>query len=509
MNKSKCEFNKNSVEFFGYCFSAEGVSADPKKTDAIKSATSPQNAGELRSLLGLANYVSRFIPDFATIVAPLRTLTHQNTTWQWGKKEQSAFKELEEKLSSEVMAYFNPAKSTKLLVDASQVGLGAVLTQEGKIISYASKELSDVEKRYSQTEKEALTIVWGIEHFHLYLFGSEFILTTDHKPLEIIFNNPRSKPPARIERWRLRLQPYDFKVEYRPGKGNPADYLSRHPGQEVKTFRHSKIAEEYLNLIVSSSKPKALTIKQITDASNKDPVIQEVITRMLKAEWESSANDPCIRSYFVNRDKLTIAPTENGSILLFENRLVIPEHLQKTVVELAHEGHQGIVKTKQLLRDKVGFSGINQLVEEICKKCIPCAASTPTKHHEPLQMTEIPDEPWSRVSADICGPFQQEYLLVVIDDHSRYPVVEVLRSTSAISVIPLFDKIFSLFGIPEELKTDNGPPFQSFEFRQFAEQLGYKHHRITPLWPKANGEAERFMRTLGKAIRTAHIESKN
>lgn len=278
----------------------------------------------------------------------------------------------------------------------------------------------------------------------------------------------------------------------------------------MKTFRHSKIAEEYLNFIVSSSKPKALTIKQITDASNKDPVIQKVITRMLKAEWESSPNDPCIRSYFVNRDKLTIAPTENGSILLFENRLVIPEHLQKTVVELAHEGHQGIVKTKQLLRDKEWFPGINQLVEEICKNCIPCAASTPTKHHEPLQMTEIPDEPWSRVSADFCGPFPtREYLLVVIDDHSRYPVVEVLRSTSARSVIPLFDKMFSLFGIPEELKTDNGPPFQSFEFRQFAEQLGFKHHRITPLWPKANGEAERFMRTLGKAIRTAHIESKN
>lgn len=147
LNKSKCEFNKNSVEFFGYCFSAEGVSADPKQVDAIKSATAPQNAGELCSLLGLANYVSRFIPDLTTIVAPLRTLTHQNTTWQWGKKEQSAFKELKEKLSSEVMAYFNPAKSTKILVDASPVRLGAVLTQEGKIISYASKGLSDVEKR--------------------------------------------------------------------------------------------------------------------------------------------------------------------------------------------------------------------------------------------------------------------------------------------------------------------------------------------------------------------------
>lgn len=98
--------------------------------------------------------------------------------------------------------------------------------------------------------------------------------------------------------------------------------------------------------------------------------------------------------------------------------------------------------------------------------------------------------------------------MVVIYDHSRYPVVELLRLSSARSVIPLFDKIFSVFGIPEELKTDNGP-FQSFEFRQFAEHLGFKHHRITPLWSKANGEAEIFIRTLGKSIRRYHIEFKN
>lgn len=100
-----------------------------------------------------------------------------------------------------------------------------------------------------------------------------------------------------------------------------------------------------------------------------------------------------------------------------------------------------------------------------------CAARTPTKQHEPLQMTEIPDEPWSHVSAEFRGPFPTgEYLLVVIDEHSRYPVVEILRSTSVRAVNAIFDKMFSLFGIPEELKTDNGPPFQSFEFRQFAEQ---------------------------------------
>lgn len=184
-------------------------------------------SGELRGLLGLANYVSRFIPNYVTIVAPLRILTYQKTTFHWVKEEQSALRELKDKLTKDVMAHFDPTKKTKLLVDVSPVGIGAVLTQEGRVISYGSKDLTDVETRESQTEKEALAIVWGIEHFHHYLFGAEFTLTTVHKPLEVKFNNPKSKPPARTERWRLLLHvpSYDFPVEYRPGKGNHADYI--------------------------------------------------------------------------------------------------------------------------------------------------------------------------------------------------------------------------------------------------------------------------------------------
>ena len=154
-------------------------------------------SGELRGLLGLANFVSRFIPNYVTIVAPLRILTYQKTTFHWVKEEQSALRELKDKLTKDVMAHFDPTKKTKLLVDASPVGIGAVLTQEG------SKDLTDVETRESQTEKEALAIVWGIEHFHRYLFGAEFTLTTVHKALEVKFNNPKIKPPARIERWRF------------------------------------------------------------------------------------------------------------------------------------------------------------------------------------------------------------------------------------------------------------------------------------------------------------------
>uniref|UniRef100_A0A3Q3ECH9 ribonuclease H n=1 Tax=Labrus bergylta TaxID=56723 RepID=A0A3Q3ECH9_9LABR len=260
LNREKCEFNKSRLQFFGFVFSAQGVSADPKKVAAVQHAAEPQTVSEVKSLLGMANYCSRFIKDFASISEPLRKMTRKDLPWEWGPEQQAAFQALKNGLTSDtVMSYFDPSKETELVVDASPVGLGAILSQkdeigEKHIIAYASRSLSDVERRYSQTKKEALAIVWSCEHFHLYIYGHPVTLVTDHKALEIIWNNPRSKPPARIERWGLRLQPYNFKMEYRKGADNPADYMSRHPIRfdTADNARATKVAEEYVNFIVSN-----------------------------------------------------------------------------------------------------------------------------------------------------------------------------------------------------------------------------------------------------------------
>ncbi|XP_028412059.1 uncharacterized protein K02A2.6-like [Dendronephthya gigantea] len=167
-------------------------------------------------------------------------------------------------------------------------------------------------------------------------------------------------------------------------------------------------------------------------------------------------------------------------------------------------------KTKQLLREKVWYPGIDKDVKTEIDDCIPCQATSQNVTPEPLQMTTLPTAPWSQVSTDFCGPFPSgDYLLVVIDDYSRYPEVEVLRSTSAEATIPKLDRIFATHGIPDVMKSDNGPPFSGHEFAKYAKEKGFQHRRITPLWPAANGEAERFMRTLSKAIKTSSIEGKN
>ena len=178
------------------------------------------------------NYCGRYIPNFSTVSAPLRELTRQSSKWEWTSRHQNSFDELKLLLASaKTLAYYNKDDETQVIVDASPVGLGAILSQRQndgffRPVLYASRTLTDVEQRYFQTERQALTVVWGCERFHLYLYAKEFTLISDHKPLEII-NSPKSKPSPRIERWAMRLMQYIFKVLYRPGPQNTADFLSR------------------------------------------------------------------------------------------------------------------------------------------------------------------------------------------------------------------------------------------------------------------------------------------
>ena len=163
-----------------------------------------------------------------------------------------------------------------LIVDGSQHAVGAILAQrekdgtQYKIVSYASRALTPVESRYSQTDIEGLALVWGIEHFRFFLLGKEFDVITDHKALESIFNNPRSKPPECIERWILQLQPYHFRVIYKKRSQNEADYLSRHPINKSQSESFEvQIAEEYVNYIIGNAVPTIMAKSKTPHAKTK------------------------------------------------------------------------------------------------------------------------------------------------------------------------------------------------------------------------------------------------
>ena len=145
-------------------------------------------------------------------------------------------------------------------------------------------------------------------------------------------------------------------------------------------------------------------------------------------------------------------------------------------MSLTHEGHQGLVKTKALIREKVWFPGIDRLVEQTVGACLACQATTSQVKREPLQMSKLPAAPWKELSADFAELPGGIYLLVVIDDYSRCPVVEIISSTSARTIIPRLDRIFSEYGVPDVVRTYNGPPFNSREYKLYAESIGYVPH---------------------------------
>jgi len=236
------------------------------------------------------------------------------------------------------------------------------------------------------------------------------------------------------------------------------------------------------------SVPKSVPLSSITEATKEDKAIQLVLKILSKkrcTKEEMSKLNSQEKDWFSALKEiqlqLTKVETEEGEMLLKDTRIVIPKSLAGKVVDIAHQGHQGIVKTKALLREKVWFPGIDKEVERKISNCIPCQACSKKNNPEPLKMSNLPAEPWTEVSIDFADMPMGEHLLVVYDDYSRYPIVSKVSSTSAKVVTKKLEEIFTQFGIPEVVKSDNGPPFQSYDFKHFSEEMNFKHRKITPL----------------------------
>jgi len=426
----------------------------------------------------------------------------------WGESQKMAFQTLKDELGKATkLAYFNTGKKTELYVDASPVGLGAILTQDGRVISYGSCSLSETQQRYSQIEREGLAVVWALEHFHLYVHGKPVTVFTDHKPLLGLFGKPKAKLTPRFQSWALRLQPYEFVLKHKSGKSNPSDYTSRHPLSEQDASDVGRCADQHIHFVTGQAVPRAMTLSEISECTQKDKVLLQVMDAVRTNRWYKYKGQEDMKPFYAVRNELSVDPKSN--VLLKQNRIVVPSDLRGRAINIAHEAHMGIVKTKALVREKIWFPGIDYMIEKKIQGCLACQATTSKTAREPLRMTKLPDRPWSEVSIDFFGPLPQgQYLLVVLDDFSRYPEVEITTSTSAGATIPKLDRIFSTHGIPEVVRSDNGPPFQSIEFANFAKHMGFKHRRVTPLWPEANGEVENFMRNLKKVCTVAQLESR-
>lgn len=493
LNVDKCIFHAKQVEFLGHNLSADGITPTTSKVESIKTFRQPKSADEVRSFLGLVNYVGKFIPNLATVTEPLRRLAKKETPFEWNAEQQEAFTKLKNSLCSQLtLGFYNVKDKTQLYADASPVGLGAVLIQfsagQPRIISYASKSLSETEMRYCQTEKEALALVWAVERFHFYLYGRTFELVTDHKPLEVIFS-PKSKPCARIERWVLRLQ------------SNIADPLSRLVVANPMPKSFDEVTEQYVSSITALLVPVAIKLAEVEQHSKVDKTIQAVKQAIYHNKWTELA-----QPFKLFETELCVA----GEILLRGTKIVMPEELRKRTIELAHEGHPGICKMKQRIRTKVWWPKIDAQVEAYVKKCRGCMMTAAPPPPEPMKRKELPNEPWQHIAIDFLGPLPSgDYLLVVVDYYSRFLEVEIMRKTDSTQTINRLRIIFARFGNPISITADNGPQFASEEFKFFCEDNNIQLINTIPYWPQQNGEVERQNRSILKRLTISQNEKSN
>ncbi|XP_065325868.1 protein NLRC3-like [Pelmatolapia mariae] len=234
LNRAKCQFGVGDITFLGDKLTAEGIEPDKEKLRAILDMPRPEDKKGVLRILGMVNFIGKFIPSLAARTVHLRQLLHNGCKFRWSKELENEWQRLKKTLTTgPVLAYFDPKRKTKVSTDASQAGIGAVLLQaygdHWRPVAYASRAMTETESRYAQIEKETLGLVFGFEKFHTYVYGlPTFVAETDHKPLIAIIKKNLSEMSPRIQRLMMKLQRYDFNLIYTPGKRIVlADVLSR------------------------------------------------------------------------------------------------------------------------------------------------------------------------------------------------------------------------------------------------------------------------------------------
>ena len=428
----KCEFNVQSIQVLGHVIDHEGLHPNPDLVAAIRDAPIPTSREQVRSFLGLAGYYAKFVPNFATKVQPIRDL-QTASTFDWNAEADAAFKGVKYTIAnSAALSLFDPNLDVFVTTDASGYGIGGTMTQliEGqeRLVACVSRKLSEAEKKYSTGEREALACVWAIERWHTYLWGRRFTLRTDHQALiTLLSTSGTGHRPMRIARWGARLLHYDFNVEYKPGDQNKvSDALSRLPLNDDVVITHNDnddvhaVCEIMLN-------DMCITKLSLQEATKSDPVLTEV-RKFATSSWPTTGKDLSeeLLPFYRVRDSLSV----HDDVIFKEERVVIPFTLIPKIVKFAHEGHQGIVRTKQRLRQLYWWPKMDDIVMQMVKDCEVCQNHDKSARVRtgPMQPVSLPTSSWKKLAIDIVGPDNTaprdcRFAITLIDYYSKWPEV--------------------------------------------------------------------------------------
>ena len=358
LNPDKMQFRLSQVSFFGHQWSAKGLSPDPKKIAAVKRMHLPRDVETMRSFLRLVNYFNRFIPCLAELSEPLREICRQDMEFELNESVRVAFSRTKEEISRNItLPYFNPGRPTTLQTDASKKGLGAVILQNSRPVFFVSQALTGAEKNYQNLERECLVMIWGMEKFHYFLYGKQFTLETDQKPLVSIYRKHMMEISPRIQRLIMRSFPYQpFDIQYRKGMEIPlADALSIVTPTPVEEDG-IQLPVVAVNLITSNIPVSSTEIELIHEDTSKDPTLT-LLRHYIHMGWpiDHRILPQELHTFWNYREDLSM---ENG-LITKGARLLIPSTLRRKVLEQIHDRHLGIEKCMLKARDSVFWPGIS------------------------------------------------------------------------------------------------------------------------------------------------------
>jgi hypothetical protein len=513
---SKCKFAQKRVEYLSHIIENGSIKPNPAKVEAISKCKVPTTVKQVQSFLGLVCYYRKFINNCSTIASPLINLTKKNIDFIWDEACQSAFDQLKQILmSDQMLALPNYNKIFRLETDASGYGVGAVLSQQidkqWKPIAYFSKHLSATERNYSTSERELLAIVLAIEKFKQYLYGREFIIKTDHKPLQFLLTT--DVPSARLARLQQRIKWYDFKIEYKEGKRNGnADALSRLVLEEDKQCESFEKLDDEFIINFMKIKNNYLNEEQLKDDNLKwfyelkmhqnnfgsKPEINEFLNeeqRSLYKQWD--------RIDVINK-QLYRRFVDNDDSIIYQ--FIVPEHQRRFVFEQLHDsvfaGHLGYDKTKEKLSKRFYWYKCNEELKQYIRECVECQVNKSPNRYNRAEMIPIrPISPFELITTDILGPLPvtengNKYVLVVVDHFTKWVEFFPMKDQKAETVANNLLTVFCRHGMPDTILSDQGSNYESGLMNQLWEVLDIHKVRTTIFHAACDGCSERVIRNL-------------
>jgi transposase InsO family protein/predicted aspartyl protease len=520
----KCALFAKETEYLGHIVSESGIHVNPSKVEAVRSWPTPQTKTEVRSFLGTASYYRRFVPEFATVAAPLHAVASPKTAWVWTEECQRAFDELKSALiQAPVLSFPVPDAPYILDTDASLTGIGAVLSQvidgEERVLGYFSEALDPAERNYCVTRRELLAVVKALRHYHCYLYRRKFTIRTDHSSLRWLLNF--RDPKDQLARWMDELSVYanQYEIEHRPGvKHGNADGLSRIPCRQCKRDDCQSAVEPPAVRIRAIQLESRWTEAEMALAQEQDPEIRPVLDAVKKGQMPTKKErftwPPAAKRYLRDFTRLKVRngvlwrEWVNGSGVVTSNQFITPRSMRAEVLQQAHDhrlaGHFGEARTLDRIRTQFRWTGMTDDVDHWLRSCEICASrrAPPKRAHHSLER-QVVQEPNERVAIDILGPFEPAadsgnlHILVMTDYLTKWVEAVPMPGKTAEQCANAFVEGWILrLGPPRQLLTDKGMQFEAAMFQEMCRLLDIEKLRTTAYHPQCDGQTERMNKTL-------------